>query len=192
METSSYSTPSSSIPTLFTHLLHTLPQQSITRAQRGLHASLHRLCCLYSLHDGALPPPPVRVPSFLGFLIFFWLRRFASVFFKIKVWSRLLQRATAALRSVSFINAIFHNVAISISATIGLYIVACLIRVSPFSGRGCTPFVKLIDCLVDGSVAYDDFVCTLQTDRFVVVHQHPERLRCTLKHSLFPFFPWAH
>lgn len=115
-------------------------------------------------------PPPVCVPGFLGFLIFFWLRRFASVFFKIKVWSRLLQRATAALRSVSFINAIFRNVAISISATIGLYIVACLIRVSPFSGRGCTPFVKLIDCLVDGSVAYDDFVCTLQTDRFVVVH----------------------
>lgn len=68
---SSYSTPSSSIPTLFTHLLHTLPQQSITRAQRGLHASLHRLCCLYSLHDGALPPPPCLRAGFSWFLNFF-------------------------------------------------------------------------------------------------------------------------
>ena len=82
-----------------------------------------------------------------------------------------------------FHNAIFRDIVVSISATLGLYIVASLIHVRV----GPVYLLRLIEdthSRADGSVAYGHFVRTVHVNR-AVLYQHLECLRRTFSF----FFP---
>ncbi|KAF8259401.1 chitin synthase-domain-containing protein [Lactarius quietus] len=71
--------------------------------------------------------------AFIGFAIFTVYMTFAAVFLTIKgVQQVTAERKTGASLSDLFTNAIFRDIVISISATIGLYIVASLIHMDPW------------------------------------------------------------
>ena len=82
-----------------------------------------------------------------------------------------------------FHNAIFRDIVIPISATVGLYIVASLIHVRV----GPIYLLQLIEdarLRVDGSVAYGHVARTVHIN-CAILYQHLASLRCTFS-SFFP------
>ena len=94
------------------------------------------------------------------------------------------ERRRDANLSDFFTNAIFRDIVISTSATLGLYTIASVIHVRV---GGPTFLLRLIEgacSRADGSVAYGHFACTVHTN-CAVLYKHLERLRRILS-SFFP------
>ena len=109
--------------------------------------------------------------------------QFAAVFLTVKGAQQVAAERHHDANLSDFHNAIFRDIVIPISATVGLYIVASLIHVRV----GPIYLLRLIEdtrSRADGSVAYGHFARTVHVNR-AVLYQHLECLRCTFS-SFFP------